>query len=194
MKGKSLPFIGLILLIACLVVSFFYVAKLRTNLPEELQIIRKEFQLVENQILKNNSTISDIKLSQERDIKNLSELNCNGCLFFRYSELSCKTCVDETIQIMKESLGIHFMENKLVVLVESSSARITRVFKEINGLENVEVWLTTDSVISEIEAFYTPYFFILDESMRITSLKIVIQQLPVETKSYLRTVRKSNRS
>lgn len=191
MKRKWLPFIGFIFLIACLT-SVFYLTKIKTKLPEEIQIIRKEFQNLENQILRSKGNLSDLRLFQETETKRLSELICKDCLFFRYSELSCKTCVDETIQIIKESLGVLFIESKLVVLVESSSPRLTRIFKEINGLEDVQVWLTTEPVLEEIDAFYTPYFFTLDDSLNIKSLKMVIQQLPSETQSYLSKIRKGN--
>jgi hypothetical protein len=126
-----------------------------------------------------------VVVQQEDSLISLTDLNCSGCLFFRYSELSCKTCVDETILLMQEVLPLPFMQSKLIVLVESSSPRLTRIFKEINELEGVEVWLTKEPVLAEIDQFYIPYFFQLDEQGKIKTLKIVIQQVPDRTKEFL---------
>lgn len=91
---------------------------------------------------------------------------------------------------MKEVLPLPFMQSKLIVLVESSSPRLTRIFKEINKLEGVEVWLTKEQVLAEIDQFYIPYFFQMDEQGRIKTLKIVIQQVPDRTREFLEDFKK----
>jgi hypothetical protein len=155
------------------------------ELPEEVKVMVEEFGKLEDQVLEANTLVSKIIVQQEDSLVSLTDLNCSGCLFFRYSELSCKTCVDETITLMKELLPLSFIESKVIVLVESSSPRLTRVFKDINELEGVEVWLTKEPVLEEIDQFYTPYFFQLDEQGKVNVLKIVIQQVPSRTKDFL---------
>lgn len=156
------------------------------NLTKEFASTVSFFNSISNSFV--DTEIKKLDFWSLSDLEYDSTANCNDCIFFRYSKLNCKACVDNSFEIINKILKKNDVLKKVRVLVNYNSPRILEAMVEKNNVEDI-IFINTNgySVINDLDEMQIPYFFTVDENYKINSSLIVINELPHRTETYLDT-------
>jgi hypothetical protein len=123
-------------------------------------------------------------------IGELVDLSCieskNDAIFFRYSKLNCKVCVDETFEMILDS---SINRKDIYLLIDFSNSRYLKFLLTRNGFssENV-IFVEKGRMFSDVDILNQPYIFTVNESGKVDSFFIVMNEFPFRTKQYLRSI------
>lgn len=120
---------------------------------------------------------------------NLHEVVNGNKLILNFSELNCNTCVDEQIEYINEYADLIGVSNVLI-FVTCNDYSLVRKLKKMNNLK-FELFNLGDSLSNVIRDIGFPYFFVIDESMRINSIFIPEKNNKKLTFTYLDSVLKN---
>lgn len=120
---------------------------------------------------------------------NLYEVVNGNKLILKFSELNCNTCVDEQIEYINEYADLIGVSNVLI-FVTCNDYSLVRKLKKMNNLK-FELFNLGDSLSNVIRDIGFPYFFVIDESMRINSIFIPEKNNKKLTFTYLDSVLKN---
>lgn len=109
-------------------------------------------------------------------------------LFFRYSELNCKVCVDETFEILLDS---SIPTKNIHLLIDYSNYRYLQLLLTRNSFtrHNV-VFIKKGQIFPDVDAINQPYLFTLSEDYKVESFFIVMNEFPYRTHQYLGSIAK----
>ena len=118
-------------------------------------------QLIELQIKSEGTPIGEKNLKDINDslIQINSLMNNNNLLFvIRYSSISCETCLNQTIELVKEILQP--INDKVIFLAKYSSSKDLIEFANVNQLK-YPIY-NIDEIVTPSDSLNSFYFFCLD--------------------------------
>lgn len=140
------------------------------SIPEDV-VLLKTFNL------KDSVFISKIDLTKPK-------------LVFRFSDISCHTCIDQEIgnlKVIESQIGI---EN-ILILGSFENNRKAISFSKLSGLDRFNFYSVDYRALnSGLEEEHLPFLFILDQSMSIKNLFIPHYQLPTLSTKYYNVIKK----
>ncbi|WP_147679226.1 hypothetical protein [Algibacter pacificus] len=111
----------------------------------------------------------DIFLENEQDAKvKLSSLvKDNNTLVFRFTELNCNLCYDAVFKVLEK-----FKNEKILIISSFKTKRDFHLFKEDLNLGNkINIYNNSSFDFNKnLDNFHVPYFFILNQSMRLSNI------------------------
>lgn len=119
----------------------------------------------------------------------LSQIINSDKLILRYSELNCNTCVSKQLDILNsyiDSIG----DKNVILLTNYDNNIYMKQFKKVAKIKFAiyNVGSELNELIPDIER---PYFFILEQSLRINNMYIPQMDEEELTKAYLHCIAKS---
>lgn len=184
-----------VIVLICVSISFLVILFFKSDIVNyfKQKNLNKEFASTVSFFNSISNSFIDIEIDKLdfwslSDLENDSIANCDDCIFFRYSELSCKVCIDNSFEIINKILKKNDVLKKVRVLVNYNSPRILEAMVEKNNVEDI-IFINTNgySVINDLDEMQIPYFFTVDENYKINSSLIIINELPHRTETYLDT-------
>ena len=109
-------------------------------------------------------------------------------LVCRFSKMHCESCVNFSIQILRKWIDSIGMEN-VMFLGNYPNNRIFNRTKSLYGIQDMIVYNTSVLQIPAEELGY-PYFFVLDNSLRISNVFVPDKATPNITNKYLKNIQK----
>lgn len=157
------------------------------QLENELFII-KENEIINQEIFQRNIKYSDMSIDNTlvywgRDSSNcisLSQIASKPHLIFCFSINTCSPCVDNAIGMIKEVFA-DFDKNERVIIAGDHPLRLRENHYGKKKLTGIQL------PIEEIEA---PFFFVLDENLKLSLLHIFNKANPNLTAIYLKEIAK----
>lgn len=135
-------------------------------------------------VVEELNAISDMQIGVKPPIR--FDVFSESKLYFRYTELNCKVCVDDTFSIMKEKFSKEFLKNNVYLLIDYENERYLEFLKRRNNFyTNNIIKVPSDSIFEEVDRLNIPYFFSLNAEGQVDSFFIVMNELPERTSKYL---------
>lgn len=148
----------------------------------------KKFAIFQQNI--ESGLFPDIKLKEakgKRIINFSSILKSNDpVLFFRFKETNCDACIQEAMIMLHEIPSSYSPSVKIVILCSYSNVRQFYAFAN-EEKEEFEVY-NVDSLPLYIDKLENPYFFVMNQDMRIRNIFIPLKDDSQYTKDYLKCV------
>lgn len=156
----------------------------------ELDLIIDEYTDIENRT--NDKVLKDFSIiSEKKDTLLLSGLLSHPKLIYRFSELHCDSCIIHEFEnlrrkIVKEELD----QNNIIILCYYEDPRNLNIFKRINKLQNFEIFNLMNNNIGDlvIDSMGVPYFFVIDNELKIDNTFIPLKEANQRTNNYLEKV------
>lgn len=150
-----------------------------------------EMDLLQNQTNSFCLNHDVVLYTDKNNTIHLSKIKPKGVtLVFRYSILGCTTCIDEAILKVKDFLSQN-PDIKIITLATYTLPSDLRKFKRLNK-EFKQIY-HVESLDLPIEESGVPYFFLLDDEMKISNTFIIRKEFSDLTLEYLNIIKKTFR-
>jgi len=107
-------------------------------------------------------------------------------LFFRYSELNCKVCVDETFEILLDSTT---NRKNIYLLIDFSNSRYLQLLLKRNRFNSQNViFVEKGKIFPDVDAINQPYIFTVSKDGKVQSFFIVMNEFPSRTRRYVSSI------
>lgn len=100
-----------VIVLICVSISFLVILFFKSDIVNyfKQKNLNKEFASTVSFFNSISNSFIDIEIDKLdfwslSDLENDSIANCDDCIFFRYSELSCKVCIDNSFEIINKIL------------------------------------------------------------------------------------------
>ena len=113
--------------------------------------------------------------------KIIDEKKTSSTVVLRYSEMHCKSCVDDQVKFLK-ILSQKISSENIIILANYRHRKDLTIFKRMNQLSDINIY-QVDSLNITIEDLGVPYVFIL-ENMRVQSIFIPDNEFPELSENY----------
>jgi hypothetical protein len=197
MKRKYFNSIALGIMIFFNAILLIYIANIPSspieqNSHDELQQIKSiQHMLYKNvfiQYQSENNTINNIegyiRQNEKTDLKSL--LSDSLTFVFRYNENNCNICVEEALKPLMEfstQIGV----KNILIITSYRNIRTMQIFirKQAPG---IHVFNSNEDINLPIEKWNTPYFFLLDNTLKAQLVFMPIKEIQNYTREYLNVV------
>lgn len=183
MKTKVIYFIFLGLLFAC--------QKKNDKNNDECELLNSQFSLIQSNtfiqlesedIYFPNSENGLLMTGESIKIEDY----LNGVkLLLRYSDSHCNSCFEKAMQALhkyKDDIG----EENVILLTSHKNYRVLKITLEKMNFNPIVINIPEIEI--PIEEYRTPYFFIINKDLRMSSVFIPIKEIPNYTEKYLYTI------
>ena len=148
-----------------------------------LQIAARIQELTEEN---NQSVLKNQKVYWGNDTANtymLSDFSARQILFFYFSDNTCSPCVEESIKIISMYISDYMTNNHVIFISPDCMPRFRDncYGKRLLGLENKELGI-------QLEKEFVPFFFTINEDLKINDLHIVNKNDFDKTSEYLKNL------
>lgn len=137
----------------------------------------------------NTSISGDIILETTKESSiYLSEIINENIVILKYSEISCNQCVENELFLLKNLIDLIGVENIIIIADYDDISQLFR-FQRINNIEDVRIFISRNEDLNLfLEEPTTPYYFILDNSLRIKSFYMPDKEFSQMTLRYYRII------
>jgi len=141
------------------------------------------------QIIYSNTQIDgNIEVVSESGKKyTIKELVDENTLFFKYSQLSCGSCVEQEFKMLAEYISPKH-QRKIIVMTDYGDVGLLYRFKRINKISHEMFNVQNQQIISSFENNYLPYYFVVDSSLFIRTIFVPSSSQPNLSKRFLQIV------
>ena len=136
--------------------------------------------------IKNNFSVTD---SSGKSISFSKLIRDKKVLVFRYSQLSCTSCVDVQLQRL-EQFAKRIGFDRVIVLTTYTSIKELNMYKKVNNLSFDMYNIPIGTLKTEMELSNTPYFFTVNINKHIENIFIPIKTIPELTEEYYSHIEK----
>jgi hypothetical protein len=136
----------------------------------------------ENSVINNMS--GNIEQNEKIDLKSL--LSDRLTLIFRYNENDCSACVEEALKPLMEfstKMGIR----NILIITSSHNVRTMNIFIRQHA-PGIHVFNSNEDINLPVEKWDTPYFFLIDNSLRVKLVFIPVKEIQNYTWEYLNII------
>lgn len=148
------------------------------------RILMAQVLLNEGFAFERNMSVSDLS---GVDVKLLDVMNEGSKLVLRFSQNSCKPCIDKQIEFLEEFSKVNGRD-KVVLLMSSSNANDLKIFKQTNNVSLPIFRLAEGLVPSVRESQNAPYLFLLNKDLRTSLIFTPDKEIHTNTAAYYRQV------
>jgi hypothetical protein len=106
-------------------------------------------------------------------------------IYFRYSELNCKVCVDHIFVIINDVFSPDLLIDSVYLLIDYENERYLEFFKRRNSFYSSKIFkVPSYTIFQEVDRLNVPYFFTLNDSGHVETFFVVMNELPERTLKY----------
>lgn len=191
MKIKILYFLISILLLTniLLITKTVYEKELQrrriNELTNKVEVSEKELDLFWLNLNMNNTFLNDVQLINETsDTIHLSELNDDSDkLFLYYSEISCSTCIDESIETLKK-IEKKYPNLEIKIISKYKNIQDLVRFKRLHQYKKEILNMIDNQTLFDCNDYDLPIFFVSNSNMRVEMPFIVASPVYDKIENY----------
>jgi hypothetical protein len=164
----------------------------KQNSHDEQQDIKAIYHMLYRNVLiqyqSENNIINNIwgyvKQDEKVDLKSL--LSDSLTLIFRYNENNCNICVEEALKPLMEYSAKIGIKN-ILIITSYRNIRTMQIFIR-KYAPGIHVFNSNEDINLPIEKWSTPYFFLIDNTLKVQLVFIPIKEIQNYTREYLNIV------
>jgi hypothetical protein len=164
----------------------------KQNSHDELQSIKAIYRMLYKNVFiqyqSENIIINDIwgYIKQDEQVNLKSLLSDSLTLIFRYNESNCNICVEEALKPVMEYSAKIGVKN-ILIITSYRNIRTMQIFIR-KYAPGIHVFNSNEDINLPIEKWNTPYFFLIDNTLKAQLIFIPVKEIQNYTREYLNTV------